>query len=47
MYNSSKQKLCRKIVLVLLNNTIYDIDCNEVKTKERLLQVKKCSKVCL
>jgi len=39
--------VCRKIVLVVLKSNIFDMDCNEAKIKKDVLQVKKCSKVCL
>jgi len=32
--------LCRKIVLVAVNSTLYDVDCNEVELTEVLYWVK-------
>jgi len=39
MADRLKQILCRKISLVSVKSTLYDMDCNEAKIKERLLQV--------
>ena len=36
--------MCSKIVLVAVNSTVYDMDCNEAKMNEGLLQVKNCIK---
>jgi len=38
MADRLKQKLCRKISLVSVKSTLYDMDCNEAKMKEGLLE---------
>jgi len=48
MTDHLKQQLCVvKILLVSVKSTLYEIDSDEAKIKESLLQVKNCSKSCL
>jgi len=47
-----RQTICsnncgRKIIIGLVNSTLYDMDCRETKIRKPLLHVQNCSAGCL